>query len=162
VSAVRPNPSAGATDVLADQVAGDLRAVLDGVSIVGVGVDAVDLERMRRVLARRPRLEERCFSPAERAHAHRMADPAPSLAARFAAKEAVMKALGVGLWRFGLRDVEIVRQPSGAPSLAISGRAATLASERGVSGWRCTLTHSDATAVAVAIALASKASCSPS
>jgi len=150
---VPPSLSAG-SEVLAEQVARDVRTALAGVPIVGVGVDAVDLERMRRVLARRPRLEERCFSPAERAHAHRGPDPAPSLAARFAAKEAVMKALGVGLWRFGLRDVEVVRHSSGAPALAISGRAAALAAERDVSAWRCSLTHSDATAVAVALALA--------
>ncbi|HVT41426.1 MAG TPA: 4'-phosphopantetheinyl transferase superfamily protein, partial [Acidimicrobiales bacterium] len=64
-----------------------------GAAIVGVGVDAVDVERFRRLLDRRPRFAERCFTEGERADATAGADAAQSLAARFAAKEAVMKAL---------------------------------------------------------------------
>ncbi len=64
-----------------------------------------------------------------------------------------MKALGLGLWKFPLRDVEVVRLASGQPELALHGRAAELAADRGVTSWRLTLTHSDFMAMAVAIAV---------
>jgi holo-[acyl-carrier protein] synthase len=129
-------------------------APLDGVgSVYGIGSDLVEIPRFRLALERRPTLAARIFSDAEREYAARFVEPAPRLAARFGAKEAVMKALGVGLWKFALRDVEVVRLPSGQPELALHGGAATLAAERGVTGWRLTLTHSDFMAMAVAIAL---------
>ena len=78
---------------------------------------------------------------------------AARLAARFAAKEAVMKALGVGLWTFKLRDVEVARHQSGAPELVLRGKATDLAERRGVTGWHLSLTHTDSMAMAVAIAL---------
>ena len=71
-------------------------------AIAGVGVDAVDVERFRRVLDRRPRFAARCFTESERSDAGGSADGAQSLAARFAAKEAVMKALGTGIGGFAL------------------------------------------------------------
>lgn len=138
----------------AERVTRDMEVVAMGRRVTGLGVDLVELERMRLALTRRPRLEERCFSPAEREYAHRSRDATPSLAARFAAKEAVMKALGVGLWKFGLRDVEVERLPSGAPRLAVRGRAAELADARGVGSWGLSLTHTDTTALAVALAFA--------
>lgn len=128
--------------------------VLPGGSVVGVGVDAVEVERFRLALARRPRLAERLFSPAERAEAAVLRDPAPGLAARFAAKEAVMKSLSVGLGAFDFADVEVVRRPGGAPGLTVGGRAARLAAERSVAGWHLSLTHTASLAVAVAVAYA--------
>ena len=124
-----------------------------GTNVYGVGTDLVEIPRFRLALERRPTLAARIFSDAEREYAARFKEPAPRLAARFGAKEAVMKALGVGLWKFALRDVEVVRLPSGQPELALHGRAAELAAEHGVVGWRLTLTHSDFMAMAVAIAL---------
>jgi holo-[acyl-carrier protein] synthase len=123
------------------------------VNVVGLGTDLVEVGRFRLALERRARLGERLFSDAERAYAFRQRDPAKSLAARFGAKEAVMKALGVGLWKFAFRDVEVVRLQGGAPTLALFGRAADLASGRGVRGWQLSLTHTDTMAMAVAIAL---------
>ena len=121
--------------------------------MIGVGIDAVDVERFRRSLARTPGLAARLFTDAERAHAALRPDPTERLAARFAAKEAVMKALGVGLGSFELRDVEVVRDDdAGTPSLVLRGRAEELARERGVTGWHLSLTHTDATAMAVVIA----------
>ena len=76
-----------------------------------------------------------------------------SLAARFGAKEAAMKALGAGLGAFRFREVEVVRAESGAPSLALHGAAAALAAERGVTAWQLSLTHTDSTAMAVVLAL---------
>ena len=119
----------------------------------GLGTDLVEVERFRLAMRRRAALPERLFSDDERAYAFRQKDPAKSLAARFGAKEAVMKALGVGLWKFRFRDVEVVREKSGAPTLALRGRAAEIAAERGVVAWQLSLTHTNATAMAVAIAL---------
>ena len=126
---------------------------LAGTNVFGIGTDLVEIPRFRLALERRPTLVDRLFSDAEREYAQRFREPAPRLAARFGAKEAVMKALGVGLWRFALRDVEVIRQPSGQPELALHGRAAELAAERGVTDWRLTITHSDFMAMAIAVAL---------
>jgi holo-[acyl-carrier protein] synthase len=121
-------------------------------AVVGVGVDAVDLDRFRVVLGRRRRLAERVFTEGERADARAAADPVPRLAARFAAKEAVMKALGVGLGAFALADVEVVRDPSGSPSLVLHGSAADRARAAGVARWHLSLTHSGLVALAMVVA----------
>lgn len=121
--------------------------------VIGVGIDAVELDRFRRSLTRTPRLAERLFTDEERAYADLRNDPTERLAARFAAKEATMKAMGVGLWRFSFQDVEVVRAPTGAPSLLLHGKAAELAGELGISEWRLSITHTERTAHAIAIAL---------
>lgn len=121
--------------------------------IVGLGTDLVEVARFRLALERRVALPERLFSDDERAYAFRQKDPSKSLAARFGAKEAVMKAMGVGLWKFRFRDVEVVRAKSGAPSISLTGRAAEMAVERGITTWHLSLTHTDTTAMAVAIAM---------
>ncbi|MFZ4514708.1 MAG: holo-ACP synthase [Acidimicrobiia bacterium] len=128
--------------------------VPSGTQIVGIGSDLVDIDRFRLAYNRRVGLAERLFNEEERAYAFRHVDPVPRLAARFAAKEAVMKALGVGLGAFGLRDVAVARARSGAPSVALSGAAAALAAEQGVRQWYLTLSHSDLVALAVAVAAA--------
>ncbi len=98
-------------------------------------------------------MARRLFTDGERAYGARHADPAPSLAARFAAKEAVMKALGVGLGAFPFSAVEVVSTPSGAPELVLQGAAAALADRRGVASWRLSLTHTSELAQAVVVAL---------
>lgn len=120
--------------------------------MIGLGLDAVDLVRFRAVLARRPGLLDRLFTVAERADVARRADPVPGLAARFAAKEATMKALGVGIGGFGFHEVEVVRGASGAPELRASGRAAAHAVKLGVTTWHVSLTHSSLIAGAVVLA----------
>jgi holo-[acyl-carrier protein] synthase len=123
--------------------------------ILGIGVDDVDVERMRRSLDRTPTLEGRLFTDGERAYAasSQPAMAAQRLAARFAAKEAVLKALGVGLGACGFHDIEVVRDvDSGAPSLALHGPAADLAAERGVGRWHLSLTHTDTMATAFVVA----------
>lgn len=123
--------------------------------VVGLGTDLVDVDRFRRACARRgDRFVERLFSEAERDYARMHRDPVPRLAARFAAKEAVMKALGVGLGDLAFRDVEVVRASNGAPGLALTGRAAALADARDVQRWQLSLSHTGTTAIAVALALA--------
>jgi len=126
--------------------------VIAGGNVVGVGIDAVDVDRFRTVLDRRRRFAERVFTAAERAEAAGRRDPVPGLAARFAAKEAVMKSLSVGLGAFDFADVEVVRGEGGAPALTITGRAAALAAERAVTGWHISLTHTASVAMAVAVA----------
>ncbi len=121
-------------------------------SVIGLGIDNVDVERFRKVLQRTPRFAERVFTPAELVYAAAQADPTQRLAARFAAKEAVMKALGVGLGAVRLADIEVVRHPSGAPGLALHGGAAALAKQRGVGRWWLSLTHTDLVASAIAVA----------
>lgn len=120
--------------------------------MIGLGLDAVDLDRFRRVLGRTPSLVRRVFTEAERADVGRRSDPVPGLAARFAAKEAAMKALGVGLGSFALSEVEVVRAPGGAPELRTSGRAAALAESLGVTAWHVSLTHTATLAGAVVLA----------
>jgi holo-[acyl-carrier protein] synthase len=121
--------------------------------LIGVGIDAVELDRFRAALARTPGLVERLFSEHEQRYALARRDPTERFAVRFAAKEAVAKALGVGIFAFDYHDVEVVRlDRQSAPELRISGRAQALASARGVQRWHLSLTHTEHTAIAVAIA----------
>jgi holo-[acyl-carrier protein] synthase len=113
-----------------------------------VGIDALEIDRLERALERRPRLAERLFTDAERAYAAERARPGQHLAARFCAKEAVAKALGLEAWSF--RDVEVV-SGDGAPSVRLSGAAAARADALGVEvSVSLTHTRSDAAAIAVA------------
>lgn len=120
--------------------------------VIGVGIDAVDVERFRRSLERTPTLRERLFTTAELAYVRPKADPVPSLAVRFAAREAVMKAMGVGLGAFGFHDVWVDRAESGAPSLVVTGSAAALAAERGITTFHLSLTHTSSSAIAFVVA----------
>ncbi len=120
--------------------------------MIGIGIDVVDIERFRSSLLRTPSMRERLFTPVELAYVEPQADPIPSLAARFAAREAVMKSLGLGLGAFGFHDVWVERAASGVPSLAFAGRAAELSAEAGVRAWHLSLTHSDLVAAAYVIA----------
>lgn len=123
--------------------------------VVGVGVDLVDVGRFARSLDRTPTLARRLFVPGEVAYAERSgaAGRAQRLAARFAAKEATMKALGVGLGAFRFVDVAVDRGPSGEPSLRVTGAAASLAASRGVGGWMVSLSHTATMAHATVLAL---------
>jgi holo-[acyl-carrier protein] synthase len=100
----------------------------------GLGVDVARIGRFRRLLEEgKSAVIERIFTPQEQAYALAKKDPAPHLAARFAAKEAFLKALGLGL-RDGMawRELEVVRDALGKPSLRLSGRAAEIFRERGL------------------------------
>jgi holo-[acyl-carrier protein] synthase len=120
--------------------------------IVGIGVDVVDVERFRTSLARTPGMRARLFTPEELDHVAPRIDPVPSLAARFAAREAVMKAMGLGLGAFGFHDVWVRVAASGAPSLRVTGQAARLADERGVASWHLSLSHDGPVAMAMVVA----------
>ena len=116
----------------------------------GVGIDLLEIERLERALERRPRLAERLFTDVERAYASARARPAQHLAARFCAKEAVAKALGLRGWSF--RDVEVLAG-DGPPSVRLSGAAADRARELGVVV-SVSLTHTGRDAGAIALAAA--------
>ena len=120
--------------------------------MIGIGVDAIEIERFRRSLERTPSMRTRLFTAEELDYVAAQSDPVPSLAVRFAAREAVMKALGVGLGAFGFHEVWVTRAPSGAPSLVVAGRAAELAAAEGVRRWHLSLAHSDLLAIAYVIA----------
>ena len=117
--------------------------------MTGVGLDLLDIKRLERALERRPRLAERLFTDAERDYAAARARPTMHLAARFCAKEAVAKALGVTGWSF--RDVEVVATGA-APEVRLSGSVARRATELGVRA-HVSLTHTDTVAGAVALLL---------
>lgn len=120
--------------------------------MIGIGVDVVEIERFRRSLERTPSMRQRLFTASELAYVEPKADPVPSLAARFAAREAVMKSLGVGLGAFGFHEAWVERAESGAPFLVLDGRAADLANSAGVTRWHLSLTHSALVAVAYVVA----------
>lgn len=113
--------------------------------IVGIGVDLVDIPRFERSIERTPRLLDRLFSPAERGlRPH-------SLAARYAAKEALIKALGSSdgvHWT----DIEVASEPSGKPVFALSGSTAAVVAARGISALHLSLSHDAGLATAYVIA----------
>lgn len=111
--------------------------------IIGTGLDAVSIRRFTRFLERwGERGLLRVFTDAEREYCHALADPVPSLAARFAAKEAFFKATGLGWGRGGdWRDVEVRRDTSGRPSLHLHRRAASVARSRGAGRTHLSLSH---------------------
>ncbi len=120
--------------------------------MIALGTDLVDVDRFRRTLARTPTLVAKLFTDGERSYAESASDPAERYAVRFAAKEATMKALGVGLGSIDWHDVEVVRSDGGAPTLRVTGRAAALAADAGIVRWLVSLSHTGATAQAVVIA----------
>jgi len=118
--------------------------------VIAVGVDLIEIERIRRALDRYPRFRERCFTEAERAYCESRSNPAQSYAGRFAGKEAVGKALGLGVARvFAWREIEIVGRPK--PSVRLSGRVEEWAKRRGAGRIDLSMTHSRELANAVAV-----------
>jgi holo-[acyl-carrier protein] synthase len=121
--------------------------------IIGIGVDIVEIERFRHVIERlKDRFTHRVFTPGEQQFCESHRDPAPHFAARFAAKEALFKALGTG-WAKGVTwlDVEVQRERQDAPVLALHGEAQRLSSGRGMQRVHLSLSHSEHWAVATVI-----------
>jgi len=121
--------------------------------VIGIGVDLCEVDRMRAALARTPTLRTRVFTDDEQHYCERRADPSERFAVRFAAKEAVLKAMGVGVGACAWREIEVVRSEGGVPSLRLLGGARSLADELGIHRWLLTLTHTHRVAEAVAVAL---------
>ena len=117
---------------------------------VSVGTDLIEIERIRRSLARYARFRERCFTEAERAYCDSRPNPAQHYAARFAGKEAVGKALGFGVARaFAWQDVEISGRPK--PDVRLSGRVAAWARRNEAGAIDLSMTHSRELAAAVCV-----------
>lgn len=121
--------------------------------MIGLGTDLVEVDEIRAALGRRPGLRTRLFTDAEWEYAHRHRDPMPHLAARFAAKEAVMKSLGRGIGAMSFNEIEVRHRSGGAPVIALDGRAATVAADAGVGRFEVSLTHTDTMAQATVMAL---------
>lgn len=122
-------------------------------AVAGLGTDLARVGRFRRLLDEGKRgVLERLFTGGEREYALAKRDPAPFLAARFAAKEAFLKALGLGL-RDGIawQEMEVVRDPLGKPSLSLSGRAAEICRARGISAVHLSYSHDGDYAVATVV-----------
>ena len=121
--------------------------------IVGIGIDLVEIDKLRAAVERRgDRLRKRIFTTAEIDYCDRRANAFQHYAARFAAKEALFKAIGTG-WRDGVtwHDAEVRNQPNGKPELLVSGRALEIAQQLGATQYRISLSHTDKYATAQVI-----------
>jgi holo-[acyl-carrier protein] synthase len=125
-------------------------------AVVGLGTDVVDVERIDALLshgALGQRFRDRVFTASERDHCERRRRSAESYAGRFAAKEAVIKALGgTGAWGFPWKEIEIVADADGAPSVKLHGRTACRARARQVERLHVSIAHGAEVAIAQAIA----------
>lgn len=122
--------------------------------IVGIGIDHCEVDRMRKSLERwGDRILKRVFCDGEIAYASSYRVPAERYAARFAAKEATLKAIGTGIaMGINWREVEVIRHPGSAPQIALHGRAAEIAKERGAKRFHLAITHTGDLATAVVVA----------
>ncbi|RQD76276.1 MAG: holo-[acyl-carrier-protein] synthase [Candidatus Syntrophonatronum acetioxidans] len=119
----------------------------------GAGIDLVEIDRIKKAYLKFPeKFRRRIFTPGEQEYIFCHRFPWERLAARFAAKEAVMKALGCGWGRVGFQDIEVINDSSGKPRVFLRGKAAALARELGVDHIIISLSHSREYAVAQAIA----------
>lgn len=123
-------------------------------ALAGIGVDMLEISRMERVMRRRPSFLRRVFTDDERAYCERCARPAEHYAARFAAREAVLKALGCGFAEgVGLHDVSVATDAAGRPRAVLSGRAAKIAAGQGVREIALSISYTRDVAVANAVAV---------
>jgi holo-[acyl-carrier protein] synthase len=114
----------------------------------GVGIDVVDVDRFRLLLERRPRIVDRLFTDGEQRDAHSQPE---RLAARFAAKEAVLKTLGIGAGATPWRSIEVALNASGAPSVVLHQPASDIAQNQGVGYLHLSMTHTDHLAAAFVV-----------
>jgi holo-[acyl-carrier protein] synthase len=122
------------------------------VRILGIGVDVVEVDRVRRILERHPRFRDRVFTEEEVAYCEGKATPAECYAARWAAREACIKALG-GIQGARWRDIRVLRAASGAPRLALGGKARVRAEAVGAAEVLLSLGHERSVATAFCVAV---------
>lgn len=123
---------------------------LVGKSVNGIGTDVIEIERIQQALERTPNFVNRIYTVAEQQYCDGLAE---RYAVRFAAKEAVLKALGLGLGGADFKEIEVTRQTSGQPGLLLTGRALVCAEKNAVEGWLISLSHSDTIAQAFVASL---------
>lgn len=123
--------------------------------VFGIGIDVVEVGRIVSAIGRHGDVFlDKIFTPGERKYCDRQKNPALHYAARFAAKEAVSKALGTGIGgNAGLHDLEVMHDPQGAPKLRLSGAAEAYARHHGITDIQISLTHAEHYAAANAIAM---------
>ncbi len=125
--------------------------------VIGIGVDVVDVERFAKSLERTPALKTRLFGSLDVGDIGSGRAEVVSLAARFAAKEATLKALGGNIPDFSWHDVQVSRQPGQAPTLSVTGGAEHRAREKGITSWHLSLSHDGPVAIAFVVASAGDA-----
>lgn len=122
--------------------------------IFGIGTDVLEISRIKSAVDRNgEKFLNRVFTQGEQAYCLGQRDPYPGLAARFAAKEAVFKALGTGVLGLGWTEVEVKKYPGGAPAVVLHGAALRFAQGQGVTKIKLSISHSRQMAVAFAVAL---------
>lgn len=119
--------------------------------ILGVGTDMIEIARIQRAIEKNARFEQRVYTEQEIVYCKRKANPWQSFAARFAAKEAVSKALGTGIGTVGLQEIEIVNAAGGQPQVVLHGAALILAQNRNIQRVHVSLSHSETFAIATAV-----------
>lgn len=119
--------------------------------LIGIGTDIVEIDRIKKACLK-PRFLERVFTDKEREYCFSLKNPYPSLAARFAAKEAVLKALGTGLSGCGFKDIEIVKETTGRPLIELSGGAKKTAKRKSIINIMISISHNKTHAIAFATA----------
>lgn len=120
-------------------------------AILGIGVDVVELARIANVCEKYENFGQRLFTEQERSRCFAIQPDIACIAARFAVKEAVSKALGTGIGRVNWKDIETVNTAAGAPVVNLYGAAASLAEEMGVKQIHCSISHERSVAVAMII-----------
>ena len=119
--------------------------------IFGVGTDLVEIGRIQKAIEKNPRFLQKVYTEEEIRYCQRKKNPWQSFAARFAAKEAVSKALGTGLGKIGLTDIEVQNQSTGQPQIVLHGTAQIFAQTHGIKRVHISLSHSEVYAIATAI-----------
>jgi holo-[acyl-carrier protein] synthase len=119
--------------------------------ITGIGTDLIEIVRIQRAIEKNPHFMERVYTANEIAYCQRKKNVWQSFAARFAAKEAVSKALGTGIGPVGLMEIEILNAENGQPKVVLHGKALQLAADRNIQRVHISLSHSEAYAMATAV-----------
>ena len=119
--------------------------------ITGIGTDLIEIVRIQRAIEKNPHFMERVYTANEIAYCRRKTNAWQSFAARFAAKEAVSKALGTGIGPVGLMEIEILNAENGQPKVVLHGKALQLAADRNIQRVHISLSHSEAYAMATAV-----------
>ena len=119
--------------------------------ITGIGTDLIEIVRIQRAIEKNPHFMERIYTANEIAYCRRNKNAWQSFAARFAAKEAVSKALGTGIGPVGLMEIEILNAENGQPKVVLHGKALQLAADRNIQRVHISLSHSEAYAMATAV-----------
>ena len=119
--------------------------------ITGIGTDLIEIVRIQRAIEKNPHFMERVYTANEIAYCQRKKNVWQSFAARFAAKEAVSKAVGTGIGPVGLMEIEIVNTEEGQPVVVLHGKALQLAADRNIQRVHISLSHSEAYAMATAV-----------